>query len=885
MLPPLINISLFRAAIEQDILILTPNHRLAAQINHAWGLECKDSQTVWRTPRIFAMDHWLRWCWDELQDRLYQPVCGMTLLGEQQNLCLWERIIREYHPELNAKNYHRLASDTLSLLQRWDLSLEDIRQTTPGVQHVKQWATAFLSELSQKSLVTPEMSWQLIAESFMPVTSTQSILEKESTILLHGFQSIPPLQERVLRNACSQLDRIATTANRARAFQVEAVNEDRELRSALYWATRQIAENPDQRIGVVVPSLGQNLHKITRMANEALRENAVNDITVNISAGEPLSDTPIIGSALDILSMFRVAGSPQTLPLGHWLRLVYSPFWLFEKSGIAFRINSELALRALKQADITFGQFLSCLPIDSDEENSPIQALFKLKKVTGESTQSKRSFSDWADFFRESLHQMGWPGPLSLNSIEYQQQQQWNNLLEQFCQFDSLGQTANLSTALHSLEQICRETAFHPETPDSPLQILGLLESAGLRFDQLWVTGLHSRSFPAQVAINPLLPAEFQRRHNMPYALPERELEIASQLLESYLNNADQLICSYPRMNGEEVLEPSPLLRQFPTRFIHQLVAEHSLHPAWLSDRKECELINDTIAPAIQKEEHIPGGSTLLKNQSTCPFNAFAIHRLGADALEEAEYGLSPMDRGSILHDILYRLWRQWQNSATLHSLSETMLHNQVSQTINTVLQEWPSKNRLLASNAFKELEQQRLQKLVVAWLEEEKARPGFSVTGLETPVIVTFADLEISLRLDRIDSINGKSLIIDYKTGSVSPTSWMGERPLEPQLPLYLMASNPTADGCAFAQIRPGNIKLVGCSNAQLLPKEKPCENWEELLKNWEISLTQLADEFLQGYAAVEVHNANFSYHAHLLPLNRWPEQDEIKQLLEASR
>ena len=44
MLPPLINISLFRAAIEQDILILTPNHRLAAQINHAWGLNVKTAR-------------------------------------------------------------------------------------------------------------------------------------------------------------------------------------------------------------------------------------------------------------------------------------------------------------------------------------------------------------------------------------------------------------------------------------------------------------------------------------------------------------------------------------------------------------------------------------------------------------------------------------------------------------------------------------------------------------------------------------------------------------------------------------------------------------------------------------------------------------------------
>ena len=45
MLPPLIDISLFRDAIERDCLILTPNQRLAAKIIQAWGeqMACYDS--------------------------------------------------------------------------------------------------------------------------------------------------------------------------------------------------------------------------------------------------------------------------------------------------------------------------------------------------------------------------------------------------------------------------------------------------------------------------------------------------------------------------------------------------------------------------------------------------------------------------------------------------------------------------------------------------------------------------------------------------------------------------------------------------------------------------------------------------------------------------
>jgi len=36
MLPPLIDITLFQQAINEDRLIITPNHRLAAKITEAW---------------------------------------------------------------------------------------------------------------------------------------------------------------------------------------------------------------------------------------------------------------------------------------------------------------------------------------------------------------------------------------------------------------------------------------------------------------------------------------------------------------------------------------------------------------------------------------------------------------------------------------------------------------------------------------------------------------------------------------------------------------------------------------------------------------------------------------------------------------------------------
>ena len=58
-----------------------------------------------------------------------------------------------------------------------------------------------------------------------------------------------------------------------------------------------------------------------------------------------------------------------------------------------------------------------------------------------------------------------------------------------------------------------RETLFQAESPDTPIQILGPLESTGLTFDALWLLGLDDYNWPPAPQSNPLLPNRLQRVH------------------------------------------------------------------------------------------------------------------------------------------------------------------------------------------------------------------------------------------------------------------------------------------------------------------------------------------------------------------------------------
>lgn len=883
MLPPLIDISLFRDAIERDALILTPNHRLAAKINDAWALAI--GKSVWRQPRVYSIDHWLKYCWDELQDQNHSLVSGLAVVGAQQSRYYWERAIAK-DDLAHSSSYAKIAADTLKTLQNWNLSADQVPGETPAVEYFKRWTNSFEELLQKNKLISQQSSWQLIQRGF-----EQAALPAEAEIMLYGFQSMPPLQAHVIETASSSIVKVdsdsTASKNNNQAYRLECQDPQAELRMAANWAAQQLKAKPEQRLGIIVPDLNNSLPQVARVVSEALKSEET-EMLVNISAGTALADTAVISAALELIEILQ-----YERPLNNWLQLLYSPFSAFDQLPLQYRVDCELALRKTRRFEFTLEKFLSTIMPDGesqqiDEQHRQsivdiLQPLIDLKRFSKVKTGTQKNFTGWAQFFNQFLADMDWPGSRSLNSIEYQQRQQWDGTIEQFCTLDNLGIEVGLATALKHLQLLAQDSVFHPKTADAPLQILGLLEGSGLHFDQLWIVGMNSQNFPASVAINPLLPADFQRQYEMPHSLPERELQIAQELLSGYKNNSQRLILSYPLLRGEEQLEPSPLIRDIAVSNGAELFVEPETYPPWLEQPEQCELVEDRAPAYNPASENIRGGSKLLENQAICPFNAFATHRLKAEPLEEPIQGLSAMDRGSLIHEILFRLWTEWKSSSHLNALSEEQLSAQLSTTIADTLIEWAPRHSVLRGERFRALEQQRLEKLLREWIDEEKQREPFEIANLESSASIRFGDLNISLRLDRVDQIGDKLLIIDYKTGRVQPSKWEGSRPVEPQLPLYLLASKPQANGCAFAQLRAGDIKFIGSSDSQLISFEKAADNWSEQITEWQSALSNLAAEFCQGYSAVEVHHkTSFGYQDHLLPLNRWPEESEINALTE---
>ncbi|MGD0788509.1 MAG: PD-(D/E)XK nuclease family protein [Terracidiphilus sp.] len=218
-------------------------------------------------------------------------------------------------------------------------------------------------------------------------------------------------------------------------------------------------------------------------------------------------------------------------------------------------------------------------------------------------------------------------------------------------------------------------------------------------------------------------------------------------------------------------------------------------------------------------------------------------------------------------HAVLHAIWggppKGIRTQAELQGLQE--LGSFVAAHVRRVFEgEMLSGLRQRMPRRYLELEEQRLTGLVTEWLESEATRIDFEVAATEIGRTIHLAGLTFDLRLDRIDRlIDGSLLVVDYKTGDVSPRSWELPRPDDVQLPLYAgFAVDGELGGLVFAKVRAGHLDFaghVGNPTATLFAGLKGNSTLvrsaltAEQLIGWRERIEQLAKDFLAGRAEVD--------------------------------
>jgi probable DNA repair protein len=439
----------------------------------------------------------------------------------------------------------------------------------------------------------------------------------------------------------------------------------------------------------------------------------------------------------------------------------------------------------------------------------------------------------------------GFPGERGLDSIEFQTRAKFNETLAEFAKLEHVAPKMSFAYALARLRRLCADTLFQPETPDAPVQVLGVLESAGLEFDALWVSGLTDDVWPLRARPNPFLPPALQRKAGIPEASPEATLARARRITEGWLAAAAEVIVSHPEMDGDRALITSPLITAIPAGSVRALPgADYPRYRDRIHSARKAETVADGQAPTLATTTP-RGGTRILSDQAACPFRAFARHRLAAESLEEPVEGPDARTRGMLLHALMKELWSELKTSEALQHDCTSAINTAAATAVTAAGLEEP----------FAGLERTRLAKLAREWLEVERGRSPFAVVATEEKRKLVVAGLELNGRIDRMDKLeSGGHALIDYKTGRPTPNEWLDERPDDPQLPLYALNASEDVATVAFAKLRTGEMRFMGFSrDKDAIPKVQQAKDWDALLAGWKQEIEFLGASFAAGDARVD--------------------------------
>ncbi len=882
--------SLFNA-VQTGAVVITVNQRLARHlIEKIEQAYVGEARTVWPSPTILSFDAWVLSVWHSrfnTDTTAFSRLIKKTLLTPDQTLIIWQQLISQssHSTLLNVAATAKAASKARQLALQWGISDLDDADVSFDIEVFNEWHDDFEKTLEQHAWVDQAGLSSIVGQ----LMQTGQSFPK--AVVLAGFDVYTYQQEMLwstLKQRGCQVDSYAPYTIDATVNKLAAADSHAEAQTIAQWAREQLEASPGKQIGIIMPDLQTRQLELEAAFMQAFYPNHLYPVDIpinkpyNVSLGLALSNYPPIQQMLRLLGFLT-----QGVDLSNLNKTLRSPFIAGGQAEWGQRARLEKFFRDRGYLTVSFKQMCNTLSSADGKDYccaSLSAALIEVQEVV-KTLPNKASAVEWLPYIRHLLNAIGYLGDRELDSLEYQVFQAWEQVLKTFISVNDIKGKMSFESAVSTLKQLANTRIFQPETPQAPIQIMGLMESAGHTFDALWVAGLHDKCWPPTLKANPFLPINQQRQQGLVQASASLQYQLARLQTEQWSQSAKTVVFSYPlTVDGSLMLE-SPLLKTFNEVDLLSVVKAIPISELMhrLAD-PQLGFISDDSVVAINREGVSRGGVSIIKDQAACPFKAYAHKRLMVSALEQPEPGIDARLRGSLVHRGLEVLWLTIKTQRQLLLLSLQERDDLVTTVVADVISEQARFTPILKTT-FGQMEGRRIAQLLMDWLELDSARESFDVLATELRQELDIGGLRIKTSVDRIDTLqDGSKAIIDYKTGTANLSSWFGEHPEEPQLPLYGVFGVDGVDSICFAQIKKGDAKYVGIADntshfsaLKSLDQVKGGQaSWSAQLSYWQDVNVALAQDFLNGRAAVEPTRKACDY-CDLTSLCRVHEQQKI--------
>ncbi|MBX2990865.1 MAG: exodeoxyribonuclease V subunit gamma [Bacteroidetes bacterium] len=312
--------------------------------------------------------------------------------------------------------------------------------------------------------------------------------------------------------------------------------------------------------------------------------------------------------------------------------------------------------------------------------------------------------------------------------------------------------------------------------------------------------------------------------------------------------------------------------------------------------------ISEEAKESLMQLKHRVYSVSQLESYGKCPYQFFVRRILRLNSVEDVEEEFSPLDKGSVLHDILFEFYveRRDQKLPSLVGCSDTEFsdaHKMLLAIAERKLDE------IDIPDAFWELEKELIlgnkstggEGTLREFLEHERKRnsplqPGFFEVGFgpqpgsrnridtqlfsDEPVVA--GNIQLSGKVDRVEIGDEAFVIVDYKSGNVQARLDDVRSGISLQLPIYLYTIEQmlaaqfrreiTPAGGLYYKLRsPVELKVgvgsgehkteleVARSNANLLPSDAELK---ELIAQAINLVNSFVDEMTQGKFPLTSHD-----------------------------
>lgn len=330
--------------------------------------------------------------------------------------------------------------------------------------------------------------------------------------------------------------------------------------------------------------------------------------------------------------------------------------------------------------------------------------------------------------------------------------------------------------------------------PLDGIQVMGMLESRCLDFNEVIILGANEGVLP-HLSISPtFIPDSLRRAFGLPVL--ENQDALSAYLFYRLLQRAKKITIVYNSLvEGNSTGEPS--------RFLQQVQFESKLSTKVFPQRQLIELSSPTPSLKIQKspeimaklEEYVkPGGkyfsASALLTYLKCPLEFFFKYIGG---FKEPDRPLTELDLGNIgtmVHSVLEGFYENFYKHESLISKDDILNRmKELPALCKKTLSEF------LYEDSFKAVKFNSSQLIALSIIEENarvilnydsKQIAPFRIIELENkedyrcqfPVEINGERMHINLFaiIDRVDEVKGQKRIVDYKTGGDKLTFKMAD-------------------------------------------------------------------------------------------------------------